>query len=419
MEIKVLLFIPHLPAHPDGYSFLELFLGKMSEEMEVHLATLVPSPLPKGHYTTHCIGSGKAGYGKYGFANLISLQKRYLQLLYSLMPDIVHIHGSYSYLASRVSRWTVRRNFPVVFSPDGGMSPSFIDKEYGQRTWRLLTYQKAMSREATCVVTTDAEEAGYLRSERLNDRIETITDPTQGEYVDMDGLVAQMQHIYQKVLASDKTRSLHQEEREAVSALLHLSMAGEDERQPLCSKDILNLRKITPLQWHDIYLFASEQGISSHVAAGVSKAQLSGAANHTKDIDAFPLHTAKDKERLESEHILQKGLGALRATRALRKADPTVRKVCVMLLNLRQMLRSHTVTFRHLCDLYATYRHEELNEELLAQALHSIGLYAFACRISQVLAESAYLDEGFMPVPALDDRGTSHIRSQLMKDPTL
>jgi hypothetical protein len=35
-----------------------------------------------------------------------------------------------------------------------------------------------------------------------------------------------------------------------------------------------------------------------------------------------------------------------------------------------------------------------------------------------VLDETAYLDEGFMPVPALDDRGTARIRTHLMKDPT-
>ena len=82
------------------------------------------------------------------------------------------------------------------------------------------------------------------------------------------------------------------------------------------------------------------------------------------------------------------------------------------------MLRDHTLTLRQLCDLYETYRYEDLNEESLAQFLHSLGIYDFACRISQVLSEIAYLDEGFMPVPALDDRGTAHIRTQFMKDPT-
>ena len=418
MEMKVLFFVPHLPVGADSNSFMELFLGKMSEEVNIHLVTLTPSSLPEGSYTTHCIGTGKADYGKFGFANLISLQKRYLRLLYDLMPDIVHIHGSYSYLASRISRWSVQRNFPVVFSPDGGMSPAFIDKEYGKRTWRLLTYQKTMTRKASCIITEDEEEAKYIRSERLNDRVEFIEDPTSGEYLDIDGFAAQIQHIYQKVLASDKTQSLHQEEREAVSALLHLSMAGEEERQPLCSEDILNLRKKTPLQWRDIHLFAAEQGISSYVMEGVSKAQLTGAANHAKNTDVFPFHTPKSKDSLESERLLQTGFRSLRITRALKKTDPAVRKVCYMLLNIRKMLRDHTLTLRQLCDLYETYRYEDLDEELLAKSLRSIGIYGFARRISQVLSEISYLDEGFMPVPALDDRGTAHIRTQLMKDPT-
>lgn len=418
MEIKVLFFIPHLPAGTDGSSFMELFLGKMSEEMDIHLATLTPASLPEGPYATHCIGTGKSDYGKHGIANLFTLKQRYLRLLYNLMPDIVHIHGCYSYLASHISRWSVQRNFPVVFSPNGGLSPAFIDKEYGMRTWRLLTYQKAMTREAACIITAEEEEAGFIVKEHLNDRIETIADPRSGDYLDMDGFAAQIQGIYHKVLASDKTQRLHQQEREAVSALLHLSMAGEEERQPLCSEDILNLRKITPLQWRDIHLFAAEQGISGYVMEGVSKAQLTGAANHPRNTDVYPFHTAKSKDKLESGRLLQTGFLSFRYSRKIREADPSVKKVCLMLLNLRKMLRDHTLTLRQLCDLYETYRYEDLNEESLAQFLHSLGIYDFACRISQVLSEIAYLDEGFMPVPALDDRGTAHIRTQLMKDPT-
>ena len=131
MEINVLFFTPQLPTGTDSNSFLELFLGKMAEEVNVHIATLTPSHLPEGPYTIHCLGSGKKKYGKNGFANLLSLQKRFLRLLYDLMPDIVHIHGSYSYLSSRILRWSVQRNFPVVFTPNGGMSPDFIDEAYG------------------------------------------------------------------------------------------------------------------------------------------------------------------------------------------------------------------------------------------------------------------------------------------------
>ena len=417
MEIKVLFFIPHLPVGTENNSFMELFLSKMSEDVNVHLVTLTPPTLQAGSFATHCIGSGKSDYGKHGFANLMSLQRRYLRLLYDLMPDIVHIHGSYSYLASRIARWSVQRNFPVVFSPDGGMSPNFIDEQYGMRTWRLLTYQKAMTRKATCIVTTDKKEAEFIRSERLNDRVEIIDDPTSGEYIDIDSFAVQIQRIYNKVLASDKTQRLHQQEREAVSALLHLCMAGSEERQPLCSEDILNLRKITPLQWRDIYLFGAEQGVSGHLTEGISKAQLSVSAHHAEEPDVFPFHTAKNKDMLESGRLLQTGFFSFRYSRKLREADPLVKKVCHMLLNVRHMLRTHTLTLRQLCDLYETYRYEDIDEERLSQALHSLGIYPFACRISQVLSETAYLDEGFMPVPALDDRGTAHIRTQLMKDP--
>lgn len=420
MEIKVLYFIPHLPAGSESSSLADLFLGHMAEEAEVHLATLTPTAPPSAAaYRIHCIGSGKPNYGKHGWAWLPSLQKRFLHLVYDLMPDIIHIHGSYSFLASRIAKWAYCRNFPFVFTPNGGMSPEYIDKAYGQRTWRMLTYQKKMSHRASCIITSDTKEAELIRAERLNDRVVLIDDPMAGEYLDMASLAGQITAIYRKVLASDMTARLHQNQREAVSALLHLSMAAESERQPLCSEDILNLRRITPPQWREIFLFAKEQGVTQHVTDGISRAQLTTIANTASSTPTFPPHSTKSTDRLEDRQLLITGWHAKIITKKLKATSPAVEKACIMLINIRQLLHTHALTLRPLCDLYETYRYEDIDEGELDKALHLIGIYPFACRISQILSETAYLDEGFMPVPALDDKGTAHLRSLLMKDPTL
>ena len=177
-------------------AFLDKVLTFLSEECEVHLAMLTPERkllepdaapatsepmdgIPVGatsevagrKYHIHCIGTGNPNYGKSLPVNLLALQKRYLELLYSLMPQIVHVHGSYHYFNSRISLWSRKRGFPVVFSPYGGMNPDFIEAEYGMRTWKMICYQKAMTRGAAAILTSDPKESEYVQHEGLTNRV--------------------------------------------------------------------------------------------------------------------------------------------------------------------------------------------------------------------------------------------------------
>ena len=86
-----------------------------------------------------------------------------------------------------------------------------------------------------------------------------------------------------------------------------------------------------------------------------------------------------------------------------------------MLFNLQYHSQRLTLSLRHLCDLYEVYRFENVDEDFLKNLLEELGLLTFARRINQVLSETFYLEQGFMPVPALDDRGTSIIRNNLIK----
>ena len=99
----------------------------------------------------------------------------------------------------------------------------------------------------------------------------------------------------------------------------------------------------------------------------------------------------------------------------LRDCDEPTRNACVMLLNLRHHLQQDTATLRHLCDLTAVFRFDAMDEDRLAVHLKELKLYKFTRRICQMLSETTYLDEGYMPVPALDDHGTAILRTHLMK----
>ena len=440
MELRVLHFIPYVPEDAGMAAFLDKVLASMGEECEVHLAMLTPelkltktvdgtagadsmetvsnAEISEGadrKYSIHCIGTGNPQYGKNHPVNLLALQKRFLEILYSLMPQIVHVHGSYHYFNSRIALWSRKRGFPVVFSPYGGMNPDYIESQYGMRTWKMICYQKAMTRGASAILTSDPKESEYVQHEHLTDRVELVSDPRIDQYFGEENYAHSTLVLYQKVLDSDKGVHIDQKSREALGALLHLSLSGSSEQHPLCSEDILNLRSITPKQWHDIHLFALEQGVTSNMEEGAAKAQLTIPEFHKETHPTFELRIPKDTKPLDTTILTPNPMLRRMQENKLRDCDEPTRNTCVMLLNLRHLLRQDTATLRHLCDLTAVFRFDAMDEDRLAFHLKELKLYQFTRRICQVLSETTYLDEGYMPVPALDDRGTANIRAHLMK----
>ena len=413
MAMRILHFTTWTPDQSDTASYFDIFLEKMAETTEVHLAQLTPEPKVSRSFALHDIGN--SGHGKGDLFKIARLKRKYLTLLYQVMPQIIHIHGCYDYASSRIMKWSIERGFTVVYSPYGGMNPHFIEQEYGMRTWKMILYQKAMTTKASCVVVSDKEEEAYLRSEKIADRIQFIPDPRDGDYVDLDSFSANILRLYQKILDTDKGTHLDKCCHEAVSALLHVSMAGEQERKPLCPEDILNLRAITPRQWRDIMIYSSEQGIGSHLMEGIARAQLQIPSFAPDKIEQFPARTPKEKSRLEDKKLLSNSWLTKRKLKRLSNVDPLIRRICIMLFNLRHHSQKQTLCLRHLCDLYEVFRFEDFDEDLLKELLENIGLLPFARRICQVLSETIYLEQGFMPVTELDDGGTSEIRTNLIK----
>ena len=295
------------------------------------------------------------------------------------------------------------------------MNPEYIENEYGMRTWKMVSYQKSMTAHASAVLTSDPKESEYIQHEHLTDRVEFITDPRNDEYWGEDNYVHSTIALYHKVLDSDKGLHIDQKCREALSALLHLSLSGSMERQPLCSEDILNLRSITPNQWRDIYLFAMGQGVVSNMEEGIAKQQLTIPDIRMEGLHTFEPRQNKDTKPLDTILSTTNKITRRMQENKLRDCDEVTRNTCVMLLNLRQHLHQGTACLRHLCDLCAVFRFDKMDEEQLAHHLKQLNLYSFTRRICQVLHETTYLDEGYMPVPALNDRGTADIRKHLMK----
>ena len=415
MKMKILHFTAFSDAEMPLWQHLDALMTRMGEHAVVNVVTLDNVATSMSNYNHFTIGTGKSDYGRHGVVNLLGLQKKYLHILYGFMPDIVHIHGSYNFIASRIGLWSRKRGFPVVFSSYGGMNPDFIDAQYGIRTWKMICYQKKMVANAAAMLLTDPKEADYLKGEKMNDRIVVISDPKTDEYTDYEEMAQETLALYQQVLDSDMGTKLDQNSREAISALLHLSLAGPEERQPLCAEDILNLRSLSPKKWHDLLLYAEEQGVTNIVLDGMERAQVKVPVPDLSTVSHFPPRHAKDTSPLPSQSLLGSKKKSNRFSKKIQDCSDIEKTVCFMMQNLKYHAARHSITLRHLCDLYTVYRHEPVNDNVLDTKLHDLHLHTFARRISQILKETVYLAEGFMPVTALDDHGTERIRKSLVR----
>ena len=415
MALKILHFIPNLTEVSEQLQFLPHVLHQMEKNAEVHIATFSPSADDSSYEHRHVISQGMQRNSKRPFVNLLALHKQYLILLYQLMPDIVHVHGSYDFFNSRIELWSYKRGFPVIFSPYGGMNPEFIDAAYGMRTWKMILYQKDMTRRASAIQVCDEEEGKYIIDQRLSRNVTYIGVPVDREDSQYQEYANELIALYHKVLNTDSSRHLDVNCREAVSALLHLSMSKANERQPLCAEDILNLRSLSPVQWRRILLFGREQGILGQLTDGIVRMQIGNANIDLEDVPQFaPIYT-KSKGELPGD-VLLSGSKRMRSRidDAVGRNEPVVRTICVMLFNIKYHLAQHSLSLRHLCDIYELLSNFEVDEYKLQTAMNRLGVSKLCGRICTVLAETAYLSEGFMPVEAIDDKGTEKIRQNLV-----
>lgn len=417
MPLKILHFAPDMSMNNSLRDTIHQILNSLGSSADVHLVTLSPVPADlAGSYTCHCIGNGKDDYGRHGLVNLLAVQKRFLVILYNLMPDVVHIHGSYHFISSRMELWSRKRGFPVVFSPYGGMNPQFIDAQYGMRTWKMILYQKNMTKRASAMQVSDKGEYDYLRNQGLSRRVEYIDPPytEEGMAPDYEDYTAHLQDLYKKVLETRMYR-LDVNSSEAVSSLLHLSLSDEPERHPLCAEDILNLRSLSPVQWHAIQLYATEHDIMSLIASAATRMQLDNNLDDDFRSETFPPLHDRERGHLPSDKLLSNQRRRARMIGSITLGNEySIRKLCFMLENVKFHLSRRTLTMRHLCDIYEVFRFEDMEEPRLKEVLKRLNLHKLCRRLCQVLSEAAYLDEGFMPVPALNDSGTEIIRQVLV-----
>lgn len=344
----------------------------------------------------------------------ISVERRFVTHLYRYMPDFVHIHGTWSHTAYRVSCWSRRRGFPVVLSTHGLLDKKILDQEFWKKRFpRILLYQRRMIRSMRGIDALHSSESKQLSRFGWNKRIDIVrANDGSSEPLNFDTAYLSW---YQKILDTDVYNTFGQLEKESLCALLRVANTPVDGHRVLNAQSILTLRELTPPTWRRLFIYASDQHVDNDLRDAITRMQLTLPPSVAEAQERYPWKVEKDGEPLSDSELLErhKRLVAILDNK-IKTSEQDMRRMCIMLLNLRHLLRKNTLSLRHLCDFYRLVRDCDIDEDRLADFLDEMHIHRFTGRMMQILHEVLYLEKGYMLVEPLDDIGTEKIRKKLI-----
>jgi len=335
------------------------------------------------------------------------------QLAKEKKPDIIHIHGCWNLSAYQVQHWATQRRYAVVLSLHNDMQPWRIRRHFWLHKLPLLIlYQRQAIKSADAIHAFSHSE--YQRMERMkwNSRMALIKNSTISDIVSDEQMTDEWMAFYQKVIDSNSFRLMTGEDKVLENEMLHCAITNNTVTTP---SDIPadSLRKIL--------IHASDEGILDAVKKGAVLMQQKSDELVIDTIERFPQRLKKETGPLENEKILPKRRLTKTKFHNLQqdeKPSETEQQLIVMLINIQHELKHRRLSRRHLMEFYQTLRFTEYDEDKFQRMTKQLKIQKFAARLMQILHETFYLEEGFMPIPPVDDKRTNKLRKSLLQSNT-
>ena len=302
-------------------------------------------------------------------------------------PDIVHCHGCWQYGIVRAGNYAIRQGARIVLSPHGQLEPwVFEEKPFQEKFHKTVLWQKPFVEKAYALIAFGKMEQQYLEQLKWNPRIEMIHNAVITNSTTPEVMCSQTFAVYQKVMDSNVLEQMNDETRQLLAAIIKAGTLGD--RRWTAIPDATNT------DWRRLLIYAEQQNIRNYVDYGIN---LLGLTSPGLDTTKIPAYFPESYQRPQSIKGL---IGEYKGD----ENDYILRMV-------RQI--EHAPQLLHLIELTRELYRDTVNDSLLQEALEAKGLTKFAARLMQVLSEQTLLDEGYMPLDPLDDRGTNKIRNQI------
>jgi hypothetical protein len=302
-------------------------------------------------------------------------------------PDIVHCHGCWQYNIVNAGNFARKQGARIVLSPHGQLEPwVFEEKSIQEKLHKTTLWQRPFVEKAYALIAFGKMEQQYLAHLKWNPRIEVIHNAVITNSTTRELMCSQTFTVYQKVLDSNVLEQMDDATQQLMVTIIKAGTLGDIRWA--------ELKMPQTVDWRRILIYAEHQNIRNYVDYGINLFGLSALSLDTEHLPAyFPAHYQRPQsiKKLIGEYKGDENDYLLRMIRQIEKRP--------LLLHLIELTR----------ELYR----DTVNDDLLQEALEEKGLTKFAARLMQVLHEQTGLDEGYMPIEPLDDRGTQKIRESI------
>lgn len=309
--------------------------------------------------------------------------------------DILHIHGCWHYAAYRVFKLAIRKGSRIVLSPYGQLEPWVMDERYWkEKLPKRFLFQKDIVERAYAVIIQGRMEEECIRELGWNPRLEIIRNPVITHSISPSEMAYKTYCVYRKVLDSHTIDLMRDETRQLVRCFIKAGVTGDSQ---WVTDDLYEMNDSE--QWRYVMIYAHYENINNIVRRGAYLLNY-----RIPDIEARNI-TCYLPKNYESAKTIQDAIG-------LQYASENDRLMATF-KQVHKMMVHRQLTICHLCEIDRELREHDVEEDQLCETLREARLYKTACRTMQLLAEWTGFDEGFMPLPPLDDRITRQISKQI------
>ncbi len=324
--------------------------------------------------------------------------QEFRQRIEAMKPDLVHLHGCWHYPGHKAAAKARKMGIRVVLSPHGQLEPWVLKERTAAGSDQSLPakiagksvfLQRRTTERAYALIAFGKMEEHYLRQVGWNPRIETIRNAVITNSISPGQMCSQTLAVYQKVLDSNTLELMGDDERRLLAGILKAGITGDTRW--LSEEAIENTKAVNTEALRRLLVYAEHQNVRNYVDYGISILGLQADAIDTARTAAyFP-------KKYRRPTPLKQLIGEFKGD----ETDYLVRM-------FRQLQKAPLLL--HLIELHRELMRDTVDDDSLAEALEEKRMTAFARRILQILAEQTLLDEGYMPLDPLDDRGTQQIR---------
>jgi hypothetical protein len=318
-------------------------------------------------------------------SNLVDIKKVYK----TFNPDIVHCHGCWQYSIVNAGNFARKHGARIILSPHGQLEPWVLEeKPLQEKFHKTALWQKPFVEKAYALIAFGKMEQQFLAHLKWNPRIEVIHNAVITNSTTRERMCSQTFAVYQKVLDSNVLEQMNDDTQQLMATIIKAGTLG-DMRWT-------EFNMTERIDWRRMFVYAEHQNIRNYVDYGIN---VLGLSTPTIDTEHLPAYFPENYQRPLS---IKKLIGEY-------KGDETGYLVRM----IRQIEKQPLLL--HLIELTRELYRDTVNDDLLQEALEQKKLTKFAARLMQVLHEQTLLDEGYMPVDPIDDRGTQKIRESITK----